>query len=224
MCFSAEASFGVGGLLLPAGFYCIQSAIRKCPAYLPLAMTPLGFGVQQICEGFVWMGRSHYDEALVQTASLVYLQFALFFWPFWIPFCILFLQSSWTKRLIIGSLAFLGFVGGLTLSLPLVINPDLMEISDLSHSIQYEFADSFALKLMPWAIWKLLYLAVVAAPILLSESKEVVVVGLALILLAVVIHFFNAFAFISVWCFFAAVLSVYLCYFFARLAPNSNHG
>jgi hypothetical protein len=224
MCFSAQASFGVGTLLLPAGVYCIQSAARKCPSYLPLAMTPLAFGLQQYCEGFVWLGRSHSDGALVQMASLAYLQFALFFWPFWIPFSILFLQSSWKKGLVIGLLAFVGFLQGVTLSLPLVLEPDLVNVTDFSHSIQYEFAESPALKLMPWSIWKVLYLAVVATPILMSDSKEVVVVGLALIVLAVVSHFVSAFAFISVWCFFAAVLSVYLCWIFARLNPVPDHG
>ena len=219
MCFSAGASFAVEGLLLPAGMYCLQSAIRKRPVYLPLALTPLAFGVQQICEGLVWLGLERSDEALVHTASLVYLQFALFFWPFWIPLSILVLQSKWKNRLIIGAISLLGLVGGLALALPLVMNPDLVETSIAAHSIQYEFAQSPALEWISWPIWQILYLAVVAVPILMADTKEVVVVGLVLILLAGLSHLLNALACISVWCFFAAVLSAYLCYLFFRLAP-----
>ncbi len=219
MCFSAAASFGVGALLLPPGLYCIQSAIRKSPAYLPLAAVPLVFGIQQICEGLVWLGLDHADDDLVRAASLVYLQFALFFWPFWIPFSILFLQTSRKKRLMIGAFALLGFVGGLGLTLPLLIAPELVETSVYSHSIHYNFSQSPTLELITWPIWKVLYLAIVAVPILMADSKEVVVVGLVLILLAAGSHFFNAFAYISVWCFFAAILSAYLCYLFFRLAP-----
>jgi hypothetical protein len=72
---------------------------------------------------------------------------------------------------------------------------------------------------MSWPIWQVLYLAVVAVPILMAESKEVVVVGLVLMLLAGVSQLLNALAFISVWCFFAAILSAYLCCLFFRLAP-----
>ena len=219
MCFSAQASFGVGSLLLPAGVYCVQSAVRKRPAYLPLAMTPLAFGLQQFSEGMVWVGLDRADSQLTQASSLIFLLFALFFWPFWIPLSILFLQSCWKKRLIIGSIAILGLAGGLGLYLPLVFNPDLVETRVASHSIQYEFEKSPALELISWSTWKVLYIALVAVPILMSESREVVVVGFALIFLACVSHLFNAYAFISVWCFFAAALSIYLCYFFVRLAP-----
>jgi hypothetical protein len=222
MCFSAQASFAAGGLLLPPGLYCIQSAVRKCPAYLPLAVIPMVFGLQQICEGLVWVGLDRSDDDLVRAASLVYLQFALFFWPFWIPFSILFLQSSWKKRLTIGAIAFLGLIGGLALSLPLVMIPDLVETSVFLHSIRYDFAQSPAFELISWPIWQVLYLAVVAVPILMADSKEVVVVGLVLMLLAAVSHLLNALAFISVWCFFAAILSAYLCYLFFRLAPATD--
>ena len=219
MCFSAEASFAVGSLLLPAGAYCGHSAIRKCPAYVPLALIPVVFGIQQICEGMVWVGLNRPDGELVQKASLLYLQIALLFWPFWIPFSVLFLQSSRKKGLIIGAIALLGAVGGLAISLPLVLNPDLVETRIVGHSLGYEFAQSPALELIPWPIWKALYLAVIVIPVLMSDSKEVVGVGVILILLAAVSHFLYAFAYLSVWCFFAAFLSSYLCWHFYRMAP-----
>ena len=203
-------------MLLPAGIFCTTSAIRKSPSYLPLAITPLGFGLQQLCEGVIWIGIGGGNAELVRAASLAYLHFALFFWPFWIPLSTLFLEARWKKRLVVGSFALLGLAGGLMLYLPLVINPDLVETKVVEHSLQYDFDKSPAL-MFPWTLWKVLYLAVVAVPILMSDQKEVVVVGFVLILLAGVSHYFNAYAFVSVWCFFAAVLSIYLCYFFIRL-------
>lgn len=53
MCHSAGASFGVGAVLIPAGLYCLSAAARKDRAYVPLAVTPLVFGVQQCIEGCV---------------------------------------------------------------------------------------------------------------------------------------------------------------------------
>jgi hypothetical protein len=221
MCFSANASFGVAAILLPAGAFCVQSAVRKNLAYLPLALTPLAFSLQQASEGLVWVGLDHTELELVQSASLFYLLFALFFWPFWIPFAVLFLQSCWKKRIVIATVALLGLAGGLGLYLPLLTNPDLVETKIVSHSMQYEFEQSPALALLSWTVWKVLYLAVISIPILMSEQKEVVVVGVVLIVLAVASHMFNAYAFVSVWCFFAASLSLYLCYFFLRVPPRT---
>src|SRR5437660_880334 len=61
MCFSAEASFGVSAVLLPAGLYCVRAAARKNPAYLPLALFPVLCSVQQFFEGLVWVGLGNDD-------------------------------------------------------------------------------------------------------------------------------------------------------------------
>src|SRR5262249_39162470 len=89
MCFSPEASFLAGAALLPAGCYCVQSAFRKDLRYLPLAVVPVAFGVQQWSEGVVWLGLQGNDPTLITQASVFFLFFAVAFWPFWIPFSLL---------------------------------------------------------------------------------------------------------------------------------------
>ena len=84
MCMSAEASFGVGAILIPAGTYCVASALRKNTAYLPVAAIPVFFAFQQFSEGLVWVGLNQDDMHLVKIASLAYLFFAVPFWPLWI--------------------------------------------------------------------------------------------------------------------------------------------
>jgi len=42
MCFSTQASFAVGGALLPAAAYCITAAVRKNRWLLPLALGAVG--------------------------------------------------------------------------------------------------------------------------------------------------------------------------------------
>src|SRR5438132_660362 len=64
MCFSAEASFTVAAILLPAGVYCTSVAVRKRPTGLPLAIIPLVFSLQQFAEGlpaFELMPHSWWD-------------------------------------------------------------------------------------------------------------------------------------------------------------------
>ena len=82
MCFSAAASFTVGAALMPAGIYCVSAALRKKPSHLGLAVVPLIFGIQQLSEGFVWHALDH-DPQSVRSWSLVFLFFALAFWPLW---------------------------------------------------------------------------------------------------------------------------------------------
>ena len=77
MCFSPEASFGLGAVLLPAGAYCVRTAVKRNPPWLPLALTPLLFGAQQVCEGLVWVGLRAEEATLVRPASLLFLFFGL---------------------------------------------------------------------------------------------------------------------------------------------------
>ena len=86
MCYSATASFGVGGALLPVGLYCIRESIKKNPDYLGFAAIPLIFSFQQFSEGFVWTGLTSGDMNLTKKASLVFLLLAFTIWPFWILF------------------------------------------------------------------------------------------------------------------------------------------
>ena len=103
MCFSAPASFAVGAALVPAGVYCVRSAFKKSIRHLPLALTPLVFAAQQFAEGAVWVGVGREDPALVRSASLVYLFFALSFWPAWIPLSLLFPEDRRLARTIIAA-------------------------------------------------------------------------------------------------------------------------
>src|SRR5262249_14012472 len=73
MCFSAGATFAAGPPLLPAGLYCTRVAARGRPAYLPLALVPVVFSLQQFAEGFVWVGLAWGDDALVRAAALAFL-------------------------------------------------------------------------------------------------------------------------------------------------------
>src|SRR5262245_6539835 len=103
MCFSAEASFGVSAVLLPVGAYCVTRAIRLDRRFLLLGLTPIAFGVQQAAEGFVWLGLDHGHSHLVSPAAVVFLFFALAFWPFWIPFSLLLPESRrWAKMILLG--------------------------------------------------------------------------------------------------------------------------
>ena len=59
------------------------AAALKKPSFLGLAVVPICFGIQQISEGFVWHTLEHGGSNQTRTPSLVFLFFALAFWPWW---------------------------------------------------------------------------------------------------------------------------------------------
>ena len=79
MCFSPEASFASAAVLVPFGTYTLRLAARTAPRLWPLALVPCVFGLQQACEGVVWLGLESGDDRLTRPAARAYLFFALAF-------------------------------------------------------------------------------------------------------------------------------------------------
>lgn len=224
MCFSAEASFAAGAVLIPAGGYCVAAALKKRPTLLPLALVPIFFGVQQISEGFVWQGLHHDDPATVRPASLVFLFFALAFWPFWFPLVSAATETSPRKRraftvLAVASAAWFG-----VFYLPILTGPEsLLSTRIVHHSIRYDYPGLAVYQYVPRPLLRVLYFLCVAVPLALgSESSLGRVPGLVFAASAVLSAVVFEYAFVSVWCFFAAVLSAYLAWMFYTLPAGTE--
>ena len=99
-------------MLVPVGVYCMKNAVQRDRSTLPVAAIPLVFGVQQACEGLVWVGIHRADAALMRLAATGFLFFALAFWLFWIPFCAVFLDPRRAVKRLLAVMALLGLIGG----------------------------------------------------------------------------------------------------------------
>jgi uncharacterized protein DUF6629 len=217
MCLSPEASFLSAAALLPAGIYCIKSARAKNPPFLCLAVVPVIFGIQQIAEGMVWLGLERGDSASAHAAGLVFLGFALAFWPFWIPMCGFVLEPPGPKRPLCGTFAALGLIGGLTMYLPLLLDPSVLVVRTSHHSIYYDMESSPVFMRLPLLYWECVYVVIIGVPALISKTSGVPLLGVAVVVSAGLTHVFFWYATVSVWCFFAAILSLYLCYAFWKM-------
>lgn len=223
MCFSAEASFTVGTALLPAGTYCVAAAIRKRPRFLPLAVVPLLFGVQQIAEGFVWLGLHRDDPALIRTASLFFLFFALAFWPFYFPFMSAWMEPHLPRRRIFAAMALLAFAWFWLLYVPIVADPEsVLTTRVVHHSIQYDYGGLAIYQYVPRSLLRILYFLCVAVPMAFGSESLGRTAGITFAASAVFAVLIYDYAFVSVWCFFAAALSLYLCWLFARLKSGES--
>ena len=128
-------------------------------------------------------------------------------------------------RLYLRAMTAVGAVVGLGLVLPVVGDPAWLAIVVSHHSIHYNLSESPTFDLLPGAVWQALYLIVVSTPLFVSSVQKMVHCGVAVIVSAAATYVFFDHAFASVWCFFAAALSLYLCVLFAtRQAPVSRPG
>ena len=211
MCFSAAASFSSAALLVPLGIAAVQRSWQDHrPELLPLALMPVGFGLQQGLEGVVWLGLNHGPAApLLKGGALAYLFFALAFWPIWIPYVALSLwpqQRHWPGRPLLWTLQGAGLVLGIGLWLPLLLQPTRIEPVVLKGSIDYGLTLLMSGGLAESI--RYLYAAVIGLPLLLLPYAWLRSFGVALLASGLVAEWAYRQAFLSVWCYLSALLSV----------------
>ncbi len=218
MCFSAGASFGTAAALIPAGVYCVRVALQRDPRYLTLSVTPLVFALQQVCEGVVWLGLRRGDADLARSAALAFMFFAIVFWPCWMPFSVLTLASRRWMRRAIGGAALWGLGVGLSIYLPLALRSrEWLRPTVRHHSIEYDFTMLPAFLGIPREVWHGGYLLLVALPLAVQGNRRLTVFSAMVLVSAVLAHVVFAYAFVSIWCAFAALLSAWLCFLFHGL-------
>lgn len=197
MCFSASASFAAGAGLSAIGVATVRSVRKR--EEIALAMIPFFFGLQQTIEGVIWLTFGSGDEGLRQAMTTTYSLFSHVLWPIYVPFAVLFLEREpWRRR---GLLAFqaAGLAVGLYLLYSLIVRPIGAEI-DGGH-IVYVSPHFYLLPVM------LLYLAATCMSGVLSSHRFVALFGALGFLFFVASLIIHAQAFVSIWCFFYAVLS-----------------
>lgn len=220
MCFSATASLTAGSLLLISGAYTTYWAQQSAPKYVPLAAYPLAFGIQQLMEGGVWIGLNQEATQVMHTFALGFLGFSHGFWLFWVPFSIFWLEERPLYKRFLGSLTVLGCLFGATLYLPLWFN-DWMQVSATHGHMTYDVRLIYG-GLIPWSLGRSLYAAIVLLPFLLAPKPSIHLLGLLMLTsMLVTVWLYEAIAFISVWCFFAAIISLYILYVLREQASLS---
>ena len=197
MCFSATASFSAGAILLGLGTLTLKSARR--PRELVLAAIPLLFAIQQLIEGVIWLTFSADAPLLNSVLTHVYLFFSHVLWPVYVPVAVLLIEPpGWHRRalfvFVAAGAALSVYLLYVLLAFPVVSRPTGQHIEYVS---PYFFA----------AATMTLYLLSTTVSPLLSTHRMVKVFGVLALVSFGGAYFFYATWFISVWCFFAALLS-----------------
>ena len=202
MCFSATASFVAGTALSAVGVATIRKAERR--SELPFAMIPLLFGVQQLVEGIIWLTFRYDAPVLHQTMTYGYSVFSHVLWPIYIPFALGFLESTpWRQRALLVFQA-AGLIVGAYLMFFLITRPVVAQIDGL-HIVRHIVYVSPHFFLAPVMV---LYVAATCVSCFVSSHPFVRLFGVLALVSFIAAYLVYARALVSVWCFFAAVLSL----------------
>lgn len=198
MCFSASASFIAGSSLSVIGIAALQRTEARSER--PLAMMPLLFGMQQITEGVVWLTFSHEAPLFKDTMTYVYSGFSHVLWPIFVPFAMGVLETvPWRKRAIF-TFRLAGIMVGLYLLYAMVTRPLVAEV--VGRHIVYTSPHFYLLPVM------VLYLASTCVSCWFSSHRFVKLFGVLSLLSFIAAYVVHVEALVSIWCFFAAILSV----------------
>lgn len=195
MCFSATASFSAAAVLVCVGIANLKQI--KDHRLLLLAVVPFIFAFQQFFEGLTW---------LIPTSSWTKYPFvivALGIWSIWIPLSVLVIETvPWRQKCLKVLLAF-GVIYSVIFLIQFTLMPKQEITADIvNQSIQYR------LPLQHRELYTWLYFAATLLPLFFSSYPGAWIVGIIFVVTALITYYFYNFAFFSVWCFFAAWISM----------------
>ena len=198
MCFSASASFIAGTSLSVVGVAALKRTEGRTE--LPFATIPLLFGIQQLTEGVIWLTFSHDAPLLKQTMTYLYSGFSHVLWPIYVPFAMGVMEAvPWRKKAIL-AFEVAGVAVGLYLLYYMVTLPMVAEV--VGRHIVYLSPHFYLIPVM------VLYLAATCVSCFFSSHGFVKLFGVLVLLSFIASYVVHFMALVSIWCFFAAILSL----------------
>lgn len=208
MCFSASASFLAGGGLAAVGAKSLKKAKKKTRF---LASIPLIFGIQQTIEGFQWLAEPGSMESL--WLGYGFLFFAFLLWPTYVPITVYKLETNKKNKQALLFLSGTGIMMSIYLLIVLLMEP--LKIERVAHSILYSIDAPYLYA------GALVYVVIICASLVLSSEKIIRQLGYLVFASAVLSAILFSATWISVWCFFAAVISSIIYFYFTQSKKRS---
>lgn len=218
MCFSVTASFTASIALITCSIAALRCAQEK--KLKMIAAIPLLFGLQQFAEGMVWLSFSYVSlESIRMIAAYIFLTFAAVVWPLWIPIATARFEGAHRYKRYLPSL----IAGGLC-ALAFMLYALFYPISVTAKCNVIYYFGSMAAHQSIWAksmdiTTSVLYVVATIVPFFIARNKMLWFIGALVAIAYVVSYVAYREAFASVWCFFAAIISL-LVYGFVCLPSH----
>ena len=185
--------------------------------YLLIASFLFIFALQQAVEGLVWLSFRKGDLEGIQLFSKIFLSFSHLIWPVLSPLTVALMEASHLKRRLLFIYTFLGLLFACATYLPLLLYDGWLDARIINYSIFYDIRliyDPYISKDMAGII----YATIIIGPMLISDNRHIREFGLIIFIAGLFASFFYYHAFISVWCFFAGIVSLYIVYILRRVS------
>jgi len=205
ICFSATASFSAGIALLTIGAATVRRA--DALAEVPYAVIPMGFGVQQLVEGGLWLGLPA-QAPMTHVLTIIYLLFSNVLWPIYVPMAVWMIEPSAVRRKKIA----LSVAAGAATSVFFLIAIVTHTVSATIKGAHIEYSLPHSHETVAFIFYAV---ATCFAP-LLSSYRMVRLLGVVIIASMIAAYIIYTMWFASVWCFFAALTSGIVFLHFSR--------
>jgi len=207
MCFSATADFAGSAVLGTIGVATLHRVKQR--RELLLAAVPCLFAIHEFIEGFVWLGLSGtLSPQVAHNAGAAYVLYAQGILPFLLPFSLYLIEPTRRQRRRMLGFVILGGVLALYLLWGLIAYP--LEISMQSNSILYTNA------ITTTTLVAVLYVTATCGSLFFSGYRALIALGWYNLVGLLVVMLVKRYAFTSVWCAYAAAVSVIIYFFFRR--------
>jgi uncharacterized protein DUF6629 len=212
MCFSATASFSAAAVIGSVGIVTLSSAAAK-PDHriLGLAAFPMLFALQQVVEGFLWLDLAGPAPGALHGVLVHAFQgYAEVFWPVFAPLAALLIERERWHRMLISACLVIGVALSAYLLVAMIGHPYQASVGEGHIVYRNDFQYPTGIEAP--------YVVATTLSLLLSSDKHVQRLALVVLIGFAVAYVSFHHAYISVWCFFAAIASV-LVYLYVRSVP-----
>jgi hypothetical protein len=205
MCVSAAVNFTGSGILATVGAVTLTKVKHR--RELLFASLPILFAIHQFIEGFVWLGLDGLlSPKVTHNMGAAFMLYAQGLLPFLLPLSVLLFESDAKSRrrmqpfLVIGSLTTLYILWALT-AYP-------TQIFVKGNSIVYINPATNN------TLVAVVYVIATCGSLLFSKVKDMVIFGIANLVILLAVMAVKRYAFTSLWCAYAAVASVIILAYF----------
>lgn len=199
MCFSAEANFIGSGVLGGIGIVTLTRVKHR--RELLFAALPTLFAIHQFIEGFVWLGLDGIlSPAVAHNMGAAFMLYAQGLLPFILPLSVLLFEPTVKRRR--RMLPFLIIGGSTSLYVLWALTAYSLQVYVKNNSIVYvnPATNSTALAVA--------YVIATCGSLFFSEETDMILFGIANVVILLVVMVVKRYAFTSLWCAYAAVASV----------------
>lgn len=221
MCISASVSYGAAVVLVSSGLHALYLSLRLKKPYWLIALIPVFFGVQQAFEGRVWQLVASGEARDAVPYALGFLFFSHFFWMGWIPLSSYRVEPEIIRRRIFIGISTTGAIIGAVIILSLFTHPEWLAVVVKEQAIVYKITSPLRGQLSLPVPASAIYALIILVPLLASSHRHLRLFGWLILASVLFASVFYAYAIISVWCLFAALLSLYLVVMIRKLVANA---